>query len=230
MFGVSISFYTNSSRFIEDAIFPLVLHGILISCLIPTLLASSFTREFEQQSLDMLRMTLITPRELVRGKFIAAFRLSILLSLISFVANFPFILDALLNNKYVALLIAGHVSLLVCALLAGSLALFASAITKRTATAVVTSFCFVLIAYFGVFFLLLLARMSTRGGMSNDTFEFLATITSPVMGYYASLMNMGGSYEIEFTWIVNIVEFSVVTLIVYFVSQSFYRRYRVRER
>ena len=127
-------------------------------------------------------------------------------------------------------LLAGHVSLFVCALLAANLALFASAITKRTSTAVVTSFCFVLFAYFGIFILLFLFYITAGVSFSSDMIENLAIFTSPVIGYYGIIINSRWHSEVDYAWIVNVVEFTLVSLIVYYVTQGFYRRYRVRER
>ncbi len=208
----------------------LILHGILISCLVPTLLAGSFTREHELRSLDMLRMTLITPRQLVRGKFLVGFQLALVLSLWSLLANLPFLLLMSLRFGPLDELFAGQVSLFVCALLAASLALFASAITKRTSTAIVTSFCFVLFAYFGMFILLLLVNYTAGLGVSQDMLENWVVFTSPVAGYLFSYMYMRWRFEMDHAWIVNVVEFTLVSLIVYYVTQSFYRRYRFRER
>ena len=216
---------------VEVASTVLSLHGILISCLVPTLLAGSFTREYELRSFDMLRMTLITPWEVVRGKFLAGLRLALVLSLCSLLANAPNFLRMWLWDGPLRALLAGHVSLFVCALLAANLALFASAITKRTSTAIVTSFCFVLFAYFGVFFLLALFEITVGWRLSDDVVEYAAfRFSSPVIGYFASIENSRNDFRLEYTWIVNVVEFTLVIMLVYYATQSFYRRYRVRER
>ena len=208
----------------------LILHGILICCLVPTFLAGSFTRERELRSLDMLRMTLITPRQVVRGKFFAGLRLALGLSLISFMGNAPIFLQTWLLDGPMGALLAGHVSLFICALLSANLALFASVITKQTSTAVVTSFCFILFAYFGVSILSLLVYATARGRVGNDLFQFLYVFTSPVIGYFVTMGNAGRRFEFDFAWFANVVEFMFVILLVYYVTQTFYRRYRVRER
>lgn len=232
--GMSLALFygfekTNLST-ADAAHYALILHGILISCLVPTLLAVSFTREYELRSLDMLRMTLVTPQQLVRGKFLAGLRLALVLSLCSLLANAPIFLHTWLSDGSMGALIAGHVSLFVCVLLAANLALFASAITKRTSTAVVTSFCFVLFAYFGIFILLLLLYNTAGVRLSNDMIENLAIFTSPVIGYFVSVTYSRRDFEVDYAWIMNVIEFMLVSLIVYYVTQSFYRRYRVRER
>ncbi len=208
----------------------LILHGILISCIVPTFLAGSFTREYELRAFDMLRMTLVTPREVVRGKFLAGLRLVVVLSLCSLLANSTIFVQMWLRDGPIGALLAGHVSLFVCALLAATLALLASAIAKQTSTAIVTSFCFVLFAYFGVFFLLLLVYGTTRGSLSSDMFEFLAVYTSPVIGYFVSMGDLRGRFELDLAWIANVVEFALAILLVYYVTQTIYRRYCVRER
>ena len=151
-------------------------------------------------------------------------------SLFSFLANVPFIAHAALQVQPTGAILTGHVSLLVCALLAANLAVFASAITKRTATAVVTSFCFILFAYFGVYALLALLFAPTRGKVGNEVWEYLALFASPIFGYFASIGMFGRRFEEGYFWIFNVVEFAFVALVVYYLTQAFYRRYRVRER
>jgi ABC-type transport system involved in multi-copper enzyme maturation permease subunit len=103
----------------------------------PALTANSITKELELGNLDMLRITLLRPREIVSGKFFAAV-----------FTMLPMVLAALISLIPVAILVRppwqvvamGYGTLVVCALVALSVAIFFSTLLRRTLPAIVWSY------------------------------------------------------------------------------------------
>ena len=112
----------------------------------PALMANALTKEYELRNLDMLRMTLLTPRQIILGKlFAGALSMSpaLLAALISAV---PVILLGVRNWD---MIFAGYVTLFVGALLSLSIGLASSLMTKRTTAALAISYALTLIVFLG---------------------------------------------------------------------------------
>ena len=214
----------------------IAIHGILITVLGAGLSAGLFAKEHELRGMDMLRITLMTPRDVVRGKFIAGLRTALVLSVISVPANAPLYIVA--SNRPEAPLIvylAAQVTVMICAALAVSLALAVSVLARRTSTAVVGGFIATSAAFFGL--PALLALLSDAFTVPSGSAEFLLVFASPVVGFfyaadrYGPLRVDGGEDALEFLalWAVNSLTFILVTLAVYMVARACYARYRARE-
>lgn len=233
----------------DAAMVSLVLHGAVVCTFVPGVLAGIFTREIESGSLDMLRMTLTRPNAIVRGKFWVGFRLAITLSLLSVLTNvgvfWGIIEDERIARQSIAdrivfLLLTGHGAILLCALVAAAFAVAASAVCRRTAAAIVTSFASVLTVLFGVpFMLAMILQMIYRLVPGPQLMEELMLVSSPVVGYVVSLEKFSGQWYtggnrivLDFLawWIINVIEFLIVIAGVYFGTRTFFVRRRMRER
>jgi len=212
------------------AVIAIFLHGLLITYFIPTRMAAVFAREHEQENFDMLRMTLLTPGEIVGGKFRAGLHIVLTLTISSVAGNLPLWGNALVyrgREEPIATLITGHISIFVCALVALTVTIWASIIAKRTATAIVTSYGFVVMALGGVLFIVVMfIGWLTRFG--NNFPEEMLIILSPVSGYMYAVMDRR---EINVAaWLTNIVVFTVGSYSLYLPAVAFFRKFRMRDR
>ena len=113
----------------------------------PSFLASSITSERERQTLDLLLTTTLTPFQILWGKFIVRFRISIVLT--GFLL-WPLLLGAGLNNHFwsnlptVCAMFA--VVLMVC-LVNCVVALACSLFTRKTSIALLTTYLVLLVLY-----------------------------------------------------------------------------------
>lgn len=121
---------------IDVAIAPLV---------IPALVCNVVTKERETGNLDMLRATLLTPREIVFGKWLACCLSSVPFLIPLVAANlFVAVASVFADGRGMGYFAAGAAWLVLAALSAASVAFLGSALADRTATAVVLSYLLVL--------------------------------------------------------------------------------------
>lgn len=115
----------------------------------PVFLAGSMTSERERQTLDLLLTTVLTPWQILSGKFIVGFRVSAVLT--SFLL-WPLVLAAVLNSRFwtnlpaVAAMFA--IVLMVC-LVNSVIALMFSLFQKKTSTALMLTYAALLFLYVG---------------------------------------------------------------------------------
>lgn len=147
--------------------------------------ANIFTKDDELKNLDMIKMTLISPRDIVWGKIRAGIRVLNRFLIISFCLNVIFINPFFEHSNYswsysrsVYMMTAGHGTIWVCGMLCIQVAALASVLCKRTTTAVVTAYAMAGMLYFGV---IMFMALFTRGGISEE----LAIFLSPAFGLYA---------------------------------------------
>lgn len=233
-FGISCALsYGLSESGVRDvqgfAFTSILLHGALIAYFIPTRIAAVFTREHEQENFDMLRMTLLKPGEIVGGKFRAGLHIIFALMLSSVAGNFFLWRDALLygrGNEAFKVLVTGHISIFVCALVALTVTIWASIIAKRTATAIVMSYGLVVMAFGGVLFIVMMAMVQAR--IPEEVWKFCVTVLSPVSGYIYAVVE-GREFN-DAAWMVNIVVFTLGSFFLYLTAVAFFRKFRMRDR
>jgi len=132
-----------------------------VACLLGTaLLANTMTKERDLGNLDMLRMTLLRPREIIMGKFTAglatvapflpAMFLTVMLLSIG-CAAFSGNLDVLLAG------LQGMITFLVCTVLCLAITLWASTAAKKTVGAVLRGFGMNLLFLIGLYLFAMLA-------------------------------------------------------------------------
>jgi ABC-type transport system involved in multi-copper enzyme maturation permease subunit len=131
-----------------EGVFTLILVQIIITLVIaPALLANTFTKEHEQGNYDMLRMTLLSPREVVMGKVQAGMVCMAPLVLAVFISNLPYMI---LVRGSLEVFFGGYVTLLVCCYLSLGISVFCSLLTTRTVTSLVVSYLVNAYAFIGV--------------------------------------------------------------------------------
>jgi ABC-type transport system involved in multi-copper enzyme maturation permease subunit len=206
----------SDSEFFNDLV--LVWLGLLIGpavLLTPGRTADSFTKEYEGQTIDMLRMTLLRPRDIVLGKALAGvlwvmpFLLGVLLSCIVML---------FLGARW-DLLFTGYVTLLVSVCVALSLGVAASALVKRTRIAIV------LALFFNFFVFLSLPMWDPLVGPANWT-RFL----SPIVAFFYNASIVDEQLAITPYWIGNVVVFALFTAGIVAVTARHFTRFHMRDR
>ena len=113
----------------------------------PVFLAGSMTSERERQTLDLLLTTVLTPMQILSGKFIVGFRISAVLT--SFLL-WPLLLGTALNNRFYsnwgAVLGMFAIVLMVC-LTNAVVALVCSLYQRKTSIALLSTYCVLLFLY-----------------------------------------------------------------------------------
>ena len=205
------------------SIFTLVMVQMCLTVTIaPALMANALTKEYEIGNMDMLRLTLLSPKEVVLGKLLAgAVCLSPLL-LAAFLSGLPLLFVALFFRGAFAVLFTGYVTLLVCALVSLSLGLLASLLTRRTAASIVLSYFFSILVYGGLALLCLavgqwLLPWPASRGSTSEAALFSASFLSPIAGYWANYMRhkyywgmRGATSLVNGYWFGNVVAFALL--------------------
>jgi ABC-type transport system involved in multi-copper enzyme maturation permease subunit len=113
----------------------------------PVFLAGSMTSERERQTLDLLLTTVLTPFQILSGKFIVGFRISAVLT--SFLL-WPLVLGTLLNrvfySNWASVLGMFAIVLTVC-LVNATIALVCSLYQRKTSIALLSTYSMLLILY-----------------------------------------------------------------------------------
>jgi ABC-type transport system involved in multi-copper enzyme maturation permease subunit len=152
-----------------------VLQAVLVAVLMPAFTSGAFTLEHEQRTLELLLLTTLTPTRMVLGRWLSAFAFVALLLLCSIpFASICFMLGSVSPTDF----IASYVSLLLTALLFGSLGLACSTASRRTAVATLLAYS-LLFGYWGAMAVLsvsTLFAMGFRGGMTYSVFGALEPI------------------------------------------------------
>ncbi|HOD48466.1 MAG TPA: hypothetical protein PLJ71_03385 [Candidatus Hydrogenedentes bacterium] len=163
----------------------------------PMATASSVTREGELGNLDMLRMTLLRPYQVILGKTLAGLRgLSPLF--IAAVLLFPLVLygERQEMGEAIGVCLVSFGSACVFALVGTSLGILASALSKRTTVAVMIAYIFNACAYFMVYlfvggvinmFALFWSWFAGRGQealLLFNKFDDILMLSSPMLGYF----------------------------------------------
>ena len=195
----------------------------------PALTANVFTKEHELRNIDMLRMTLLRPGEIILGKLFALCVSVAPLVAAAILSCLPLIF---LGARNWTMLGVGYGTLLVCVLHSLSLALAASLVTRRTSVALVLGYVFSLISFVGLWF------AAGAFGVAED----LASLLSPVgayircagLGYWISPFDASRVAPFGVSWLgywaFAMLMWLSISAILLGGSISLYRRYRMTDR
>lgn len=153
------SYATQSSpegrRSFGQVLFGLVIgiELLVVSFTAPSLTASAIAAEKEHQTYDILRVTLLSPRSLVLGKYLASLVFLLLLLFTSLPVQTP---AYLIGGATAAEILVATLVLIVTAMTLCAAGIFASSLFTRTVIANVFSFGFSALTVFGLPLLLLI--------------------------------------------------------------------------
>lgn len=139
-FGIA---QANASALVGQSIFAVlaVLQVVLVSVIAPAFTAGQISQEREKQTLDLLISTPLRPGAIVIGKLMTALAFVVLM----IVAAIPITAIVLMyGGATIGDIVAQQVVLLATAIGFGAVGIFASALTRRTQTATVVTYCTVI--------------------------------------------------------------------------------------
>ncbi len=182
----------------------LLIHMIFMAIIGPLSLAGAFTKERENDTLDTLRMTLLTPDQLVTAKLYAGLAALSPVVGASLITSLPLALYIGLDQETLVDLITGYVSLGVCVLLSVGVGLLSSVMTKRTTIATVLSYGMALLCFIG--FYAGAAWFDAAFGLGA---RFVAGC-SPLFAYGAYLYDRSGLSALILDWVANVLVFALL--------------------
>jgi ABC-type transport system involved in multi-copper enzyme maturation permease subunit len=220
-----------------------------VSFISPALTAGAIASEREQQTLDLLRTTLLPARSLVLGKLNTALYFVFLLLFATLpIQSIAFLVGGVTVVEFVV----GTLLVFVSAVAYSATGIFFSSFTRRTLIATVLSYAFTIMLFFGLPFLILMftgmfgAGISGSGGAMSDVLTILAGImlylmiaVNPVATIIASEIILLEEQTVVFfmfpitntvnfpvisPWIVYTLLYTLISLLLIFVSIQFVRR------
>lgn len=213
---IAVAASYDNREYEQGVVMWLTVEMALLSLVAPALLANTFTKEYEMGNFDMIRLTLLSPRDVVFGKIIAG-----VMSLA------PVILGALLTGligltwtwQQAAYVLVGHITLLVVAFLSLGLGLVVSIFNRRTVTALVSAYFAAIMLFGGVMaFLWFLIEVSSRGQARQDMQES-ALLLSPI----GAFINVVLAPDSEWSSLLSIACFAMLGVAMLLVAILGYR-------
>ena len=214
-----------SSTDIEEAISGWFAFEIgLLALITPALLANTFTKEYELGNLDMLRMTLISPRRIVMGKVAAACVVMAPAVAAVLIGGLPLSIEP-------GMLARGGCTLIVCVFVALCLALVASMLAKRTTTSIITGYVAVCVVFLGLFLGTMLVLELAGAGQIARAREEVLTFLSPLVAYV--YCENAGERRAAFhakLWVGSLVGYAAFAWLLLEAAVQFFARFRMQER
>jgi hypothetical protein len=200
---------------------------LILSCLLtPLMLANTFTKEYEGNRIDMLRMTLMLPAEITLGKFLGGVLMVVPLAALGLALILVAALFAALGHGFGALWLAAAaaVAFVVTTWLCLSVSMLASLIAKRTGSALLLSYALCVALLFGGNVAAIVAGefigVAVNGPgyrePSGDLYMFAAAF-SPVVSYALLLLGWSKLFLVPLTlWVASMGGF-------FFLGKGIYR-------
>ena len=212
----------------------LMLEAAFVLLTVPPTVATAVTREFELRNIDMLRITLLRPSQVLLGKTYACL-----------MAVAPVVLAMLIGNAMLYLFVRSPREVMivfgvivvmgVSVLLAVSVSLLVSLVCRRQATALVGSYIANLVLFLGlpggmVFAWMALYQWYGSGRVNDDLLAWLMNaVPSPMIAQVPNIAEIRHG-EVWLRWVVNMQVSLGTAIALFFVSVAYFARYRMRER
>ena len=200
-----------------------VIQMVVTILVIPPLMANSMAKEYEMGNMDFLRSTLLTPSEIMLGK-IGACIINLGPLLLASLCSGAVMAGCILlemSLQELAYQVAGYGTLATCVILSFGIGIGASVFTRRTTTALLTSYSLTLLIYVVVPLILIFEDVYYRSVMmmspGNRSVEKFTAFFSPISAYLYAPMGtqIGRQVEegmINIYWLGNVVLFSLIGL------------------
>ncbi len=213
-----------------DTIFLWLVSQIVLTVMAtPALVANTLTKEYELGNMDMLRSTLLTPRQIVVGKFysgaatIVPLVLAAICSCISLIVMYDVRWD---------LLVTGYGTLIVCSFMSLGVGLFASMLTRRTATALVLTYIFSILVFLGIYVIagIVLVWMDVVTSVSLYPSPPIICLISPIIAFVYNVGMSRTSTLVNSYWLFAMAAHTLVAWAFIMISLAGFTRYRMRDR
>lgn len=207
---------------------------VLTVVIAPALMANALTKEYELGNIDMLRMTLLKPRDIVLGKMWAGAASVAPALLAAVVSGIPAVFIGLRTQQW-PVMFTGYVTLFVCTLVSLSLGLFSSLVTKRTTASLALSYILSLVVFLG----LSMAAAYTSWYVfelapTQPTMTAVLSFTSPIIAfiYNAEPRGYGQTHGslLNSYWLGNVSAFTLFACGLIWTTIIGFEWYRMRDR
>ncbi|MEW6351364.1 MAG: hypothetical protein AB1646_20115 [Thermodesulfobacteriota bacterium] len=212
-----------------------------ILCIVPALLAGSFAKEAEQGNMDMLRMTLLTPGQIVWGKLLSGVIAVAPLLLGPMFASILVFTTWLLEPGVIVVLCMAWVTVVVCILLSLSFGVFSSMVIRRTGLSILLSYGISLMAFWGLSYmayygLSFLATMTATPMLGSINRQVVAVL-SPVFAFsdglhhvYRAAKGSAGYSMVPADWVAAMCAYALLALGLIRAATSYFAKYRMQDR
>lgn len=148
-------------------------------CIAPALMSNALTREFETGNLDMLRSTMLSPRDIIRGKWIACFIAASPVLGSALICDIPFFFSPYLWSIAGDVIIVGTIMLITSTVFVMNIAFFASSMARSTAMAIVSGYASALAVFVVVPIMLTFLIVIAADGYPDEEIFYFTTFLSP---------------------------------------------------
>ena len=199
----------------------------VILLLIPPFVAGAFAKEQEVGNLDMLRMTLVRPWQIIMGKTLGT-AASVFCVCTAALASCLMLL--FINPGSVYESFQGFISLLVSAFYALSLTMLISVLCKKTVTAILVAYGVIGAVMLGLPFLLGKALPVVRPAFDSLSIppNWQSRI-GPFFSPWSAYALAGGVDGSKSYWALNCLVFMAISVLLLFAATTFFRRYRLQD-
>jgi len=235
LISMAISTFTaveSVSRGWTEILMLSLVQGAVVCAFIPVFLSHLFPKEIDRGNLDMLRMTLLSPEDVAKGKYQAGLRMAGWLMVLTVIADLPILFVALASGygRVTWMFISGVVSLTVCLLLTLGVTMRISVMVRRTGPAIVASLIGSVLALFGAMMVGFLLAATFDVNLRSDRGPGLfISYTSPVMAYvYESGLERIAWRHLY--WALNVIVFLFLSLALRRRAFNYYAQRRWQDR
>ena len=221
---IAMTMFANPSRYSQSFAIGISLELLTLVSFAPVIMANCFTKERELGNIDMLRMTLLRPRDIVRGKAIAGlFTLMPLLVAIAIAAIPVFFVE----TDLVGMVLAFYATMPICALMAVSLGLLISLLSRRTHAAIAGGILLNAVCFFGLGLLLYYGCELYQSINSRQiAYEHLIAYASLIGGYYAAFSDSNGLVD---SWVTSQALYIVLAVLILRFSEWLFHARHMRD-
>ncbi len=189
----------------------------------PALMANALTKEYELGNLDMLRMTLLRPKDIVIGKLAAGVGALIPVLLAAALSSIPIMIAG--RDDFDAM---GLVTLVVSAFISLGIGLASSMMTNRTSAALGISYVLTIIVFGGAAALFEWIRDAQDFAFSEAVTQFVSPLTAFMHSVPAA---RDAVKEVHYTyWATNITVFAAMGVALVAGSVWAFSTYKMRDR
>jgi hypothetical protein len=207
----------------------IILHLVLIVFVAHASLPGMLCKEVEQDNLDLLRLCLLTPREVLAGKYLAGAVQAGSMVAASFLASAPLqlILDPRPRSALALLMI--YATMIICTALALGSGILASALVPRTVQAVAVTFGIGPLIFFGMPLLavFMIGFLSWPHSLPEEALWFFSPLFPVAAGFYTSLLNP--TPPLLLSWLINAAIFAGLAFALFHFAGRLWERRLARE-
>jgi len=221
---IAMTMFADPSDYFETFAIGISLELLALVSFAPIIMANAFTKERELGNIDMLRMTLLEPRDVVRGKAIAGvFTLAPIMIAVAVAAAPVLFVDA----RFAGMVLAFYTTMPICALLAVSLGLLISLLSRRTNTAIAGGILLNALIFLGAGLMYwFLVSLYKEWHNTNSNLDDYVSYLSLIGGYYAAFCSDHGPV---LNWMVSQVIYLALAVLLLNISEWTFRTRHMRD-